>query len=165
MRTGTLVFNAVLVTSLGLVVLALSSSWVRAQTPCTTTLDCAQKAVDAAAKATAAVQVLQDKVDNFQKVIDGLPTAITNSFEFTVQASDLAPARNEARADCSSGGVIVGGSCIGYNGGTQVAIGPVYYDPVQAADGKPISTIRCQPYTSEAGMRVRAFAVCMRPKK
>jgi len=97
--------------------------------------------------------------------IADVPAVLINSFEFVVQASTLGEPRKEATVGCGNEGVLAGGSCIGFTTDTQVAIGPVFYNPLQAADGKPISTIRCQPYTSEAGMRVRAFAVCMRQKR
>jgi hypothetical protein len=88
-----------------------------AQQACTTTLECAQAAEQAAAQAVSAVQALRDRVDALEKELKVFDRFVT------VQTS-LIP--QHAEAVCPPNSRIISAACVGNNGTPQAAVGPQF---------------------------------------
>jgi len=141
-----------------------SSATAVAQAKCTTTLDCAQRAVEAAAQASAAATVMQGRIDKLEDKIAKLST----KFEFVVRRGFQANSTTPVRIGCdeANGESLVAGSCIGSlgpigEGGGQVGVGPFLFGSGSWDINNPLHTVECR----SSGQSTTALAVCMRPAK
>jgi cell division protein FtsB len=107
---------------------------------------------------SARVATLDAQIKQLQTDLANMPATLAPLFEFTAHAGARAFPNQDSTADCEGSGTLVGGSCVGFNGTPQIAIGPVFYDPQEQNSSKVITTIRCEP----AGNLPRAVAICMR---
>jgi hypothetical protein len=125
--------------------LTASTSRLVAQAQCSTTLECAQRAVDVAARADAAIQALQGRVDALEK-------ALKTFDRFVMVQPPLTHDRAEAL--CPANSRIVSASCVGNSGTPQAAVGPIF-------DFNAPGKATCFRY-GNAPMPVQATAVCLK---
>src|SRR5215470_7643466 len=85
--------------------------------PCTTTLECAKVAVQAATEAAAAVSALRGRIDILEKSLNAFDRFTVVQSQFTTQ---------HAEAVCPPNSRIVSAACVGNNGSPQAAVGPQF---------------------------------------
>jgi hypothetical protein len=136
------------------VALLIISGWIggtsdlAAQPACSTTFECAQRAVDAAARSEAAAQALQDRMNALEKELNTFDRFVTVQSPPQVHLTD---------AICPPNTRIVSASCVGNPGPTpQAAVGPVF-------DFNGTGKVTCYRYGT-VEMQVQATAICLKTK-
>lgn len=120
-------FNMMLIRPLILVSLAVAVplSAASAQAPCTSTFDCAQRAVEAAARAEAAVAALSQKIDRFAEALKCDKAEATSPHVRNPNATAKIPAKTR----------VTGGGCEVPGGHAQYGHNPPVYKSMPVADG------------------------------
>jgi hypothetical protein len=124
MKGVRIAFSQALVILLFLGGLMVQSSKVAAQQnqqKCTTTVECAQQAVDAAARADAAVKALEQKLQDIQKKLPSPADFYVKPIPPTTQYSEM---------NCGDD-ILISAACTNHLG-AQTAVGPKFFD----RDGK-----------------------------
>lgn len=139
-------------------------------TPETSSVDCLTKGLGRVETAIGQFQRIEDKIKSLEKDIMALKDKeqndmaelaqrVVNSMEVFVRAGSDTNA--DAKATCAQGELLIGGSCIAHLPSNPIiAIGPVFNN---ATDANIVANeVHC--YTATLNP-VRAYAVCMRPRK
>jgi hypothetical protein len=148
---------ALAVVLVGTVILCTHATDLRAQQPCTSTRDCAQKAVDAAARAEAAAKAVMDKLKQLDDTVKAQGGQIT-----AVQSRIFKKGQNIGTVSCDEycGGQeltnqwgdlnIYNGSCLG----AKIVSGP--------AAGRYIGC-NINPNKYAGGVRSDTICTCWKP--
>lgn len=139
-------------------------------TPETSSVDCLTKGLGRVEIAIGQFQRIEDKIKSLEKDIMALQDKeqndkaelaqrVVDSMEvFVREGSDN---NTDSNATCGNGELLIGGSCIAHLPSNPIiAIGPVFNN---ATDANIVAnSVHCYPATLTP---VRAYAVCMRPRK
>jgi hypothetical protein len=98
-----------------------------------------------------------EQIKALNNTVGDLPSNFFKSLNFVTHFSN-GPPQNDAVANCSGIGTLVGGACFGKWGGDQAAIGPLFRN---ATADRPLDEIRCVARGDLGGFVATAVAICM----